>query len=61
MLNAEPAFRLAELIQEELIPVEVICNSAQWEVKVPGDYFDRTLSILSMAHISEQELTYLAT
>jgi hypothetical protein len=61
MLDAAVAYRLAELLNDELIPAEVISDSAlRWSVMVPSDVVERARGIIADAELSEAELSYLA-
>jgi hypothetical protein len=61
IFDARVARRLAALLEDELIPAEVLSDSSQrWYVLVPSDYADRACVILRSSELSEAELSYLA-
>jgi hypothetical protein len=63
VFDAEAACTLAVLVQDEMIPAEIIASGAplRWDIKVPSEFFEPALRLWREWKPSDAELAYLAT
>lgn len=62
VFDAGVAYRLAALLEDEQIPVEVISDCAlRWDIRVPSNLVAPARVILESSRLSDAELSYLAT
>lgn len=62
LFDVRIANRLADILADELIPVEVVdAPPLGFEVWVKDEHFERARAIWNATTLTEEELTYLAT